>query len=393
MHIYLQSAPFEVQCGILAMAKIQELCALVEEESTRLDLIHILRLTNDFRVSDPRDKVIGILGLVRFPPTMARFHFLVDYSLTVDETYHRLALHLVETGMTSEMLTHAGLHRRSRVSTHAPSWIPDWMAQSRDFGPQPLVLFRPQLYRTATSKRFCCKLIGVDRNRSDLLDTINMRTLVVMGGAIDELACLSQARPCYVGDVEGPVEHMLTELMDWMLSTRTCIEDAYRKMEFQHLFSLEAFVRTLFVDDTYVGENATLDSSPITNVEDCYTKACFLFQQGAQNTVQFRLPRKITPEQTLLRQVMAASAGKRIALSKKGQFCLVPACSQIGDRITVLLGANVPYILRPAYENPAEVVLEGRLKGRLIGDAYVHGIMDGEALQFKDFKETEIHIW
>jgi hypothetical protein len=43
-----------------------------------------------------------------------------------------------------------------------------------------------------------------------------------------------------------------------------------------------------------------------------------------------------------------------------------------GDVVCVLLGGNMPFILRPG----AEVGTYG-----YVGQAYVHGFMDGEALQ------------
>jgi hypothetical protein len=55
---------------------------------------------------------------------------------------------------------------------------------------------------------------------------------------------------------------------------------------------------------------------------------------------------------------------------------------QKGDLVAILAGGKVPYILRPkaASKSPGE---DGNL-GRcytVVGDAYIHGIMDGEALK------------
>lgn len=395
MHVFLLDAPLEIQGGILAMVKIQELCSFVKREAHWSEFIHLLRLTNNFMASDPRDKVIGILGLIGSPRTISRLPFLADYSLTVDETYHRLALHLAEMEMTQLMLSHAGLHRRSCVTINAPSWVPDWTAQSRNFGPVPLVLFRPKLYQAATTATFRSMLVEFDSNNPDLLDTTKIRTLAIMGGVIDELACISESRPCYVEAREASVEESLTELMGWMLSARTCLEEAYQEMGFRDPFNLEAFARTLLVDDTYIGENATPYSSPITNVEDCYSKVYSLLQQVTQDPAQLGIfmSGNSTPEWTFIQQVTAASAGKRVAMTSKGRFCLVPACSQVGDHVGILLGANVPYILRSTCDEREGAVPNGQFEGRLIGDAYVDGMMDGEALQLDEFVIKEIHIW
>ena len=45
---------------------------------------------------------------------------------------------------------------------------------------------------------------------------------------------------------------------------------------------------------------------------------------------------------------------------------------QVGDVIVVLFGAKVPYLLRRTSE--------GEESCKLIGEAYVHGFMDGETV-------------
>jgi hypothetical protein len=51
-----------------------------------------------------------------------------------------------------------------------------------------------------------------------------------------------------------------------------------------------------------------------------------------------------------------------------------------GDRIALLEGGNVPYILRPKIGKENEY--------ELIDDAYVHGIMDGEAWKVDDLVDV-----
>jgi hypothetical protein len=45
--------------------------------------------------------------------------------------------------------------------------------------------------------------------------------------------------------------------------------------------------------------------------------------------------------------------------------------AKVGDRIALLQGGKVPYILRPKIGKDAGCY-------EIIGDAYVHGIMDGD---------------
>ena len=58
-------------------------------------------------------------------------------------------------------------------------------------------------------------------------------------------------------------------------------------------------------------------------------------------------------------------------ITTKGNLGLGPLAMQEGDMVAVLAGANVPFIVRKA--------TEGRLE--IVGEAYVNGIMDGEAFE------------
>lgn len=62
--------------------------------------------------------------------------------------------------------------------------------------------------------------------------------------------------------------------------------------------------------------------------------------------------------------------GFRPSISRKGYVRLAPTSALPGDIVCVVFGAIVQYVLR-------------RISGKgfeLVGEAYVHGIMDGEAI-------------
>ena len=60
--------------------------------------------------------------------------------------------------------------------------------------------------------------------------------------------------------------------------------------------------------------------------------------------------------------------------TEKGYIVLGPAIAQLGDCVCLLHGGNVPYVLRP---------MDGYYQ--LVGECYVHGIMNGEAA--KEWKD------
>lgn len=66
-----------------------------------------------------------------------------------------------------------------------------------------------------------------------------------------------------------------------------------------------------------------------------------------------------------------AAQGRRFTVMKGGGIGLVPACAEEGDLICVLFGAQTPVVLREEQNATSD-------RFKLVGEAYVHGIMHGE---------------
>jgi len=67
--------------------------------------------------------------------------------------------------------------------------------------------------------------------------------------------------------------------------------------------------------------------------------------------------------------------------TSRGYFGLGPADLHTGDDVCVLFGCNVPHILR---------VRKGTPEHLLVGETYVHGIMNGEVVKMLDDNKKEI---
>ena len=75
-----------------------------------------------------------------------------------------------------------------------------------------------------------------------------------------------------------------------------------------------------------------------------------------------------------------AYAWRRLFRTQSGYLGIGPQSLQIGDVVSILPSSNVPFLLRQVEDN----------RYRLIGDAYVHGIMHGEALESEEWGLEEI---
>ncbi|KAK8041283.1 heterokaryon incompatibility protein-domain-containing protein [Apiospora phragmitis] len=67
-----------------------------------------------------------------------------------------------------------------------------------------------------------------------------------------------------------------------------------------------------------------------------------------------------------------ALSGRRFFVTEQGHMGIGPPTLKTGDEVCVLLGGEVPFVLRPVGER-------GTFK--LVGQCYTHGFMDGEAVQ------------
>ena len=71
---------------------------------------------------------------------------------------------------------------------------------------------------------------------------------------------------------------------------------------------------------------------------------------------------------------------RRFCVTQQGYFGLVPKEARPGDLICILLGADLPVVLR---KDPSED------RYQYVGDCYVYGIMNGEGLERDDFQVRE----
>ncbi|KAF2035384.1 hypothetical protein EK21DRAFT_53849, partial [Setomelanomma holmii] len=69
------------------------------------------------------------------------------------------------------------------------------------------------------------------------------------------------------------------------------------------------------------------------------------------------------------------TSGRRMFVTEMGFIGLWPELTKVEDKVAILLGGSTPFMLR---EEPSEF---GPSIYRLLGDCYVHGVMDGELVE------------
>ncbi|KAL1600089.1 WD repeat-containing protein jip5 [Nothophoma quercina] len=85
-----------------------------------------------------------------------------------------------------------------------------------------------------------------------------------------------------------------------------------------------------------------------------------------------------------IRRVGFYLGGRCFCVTSDNQIGLVPERAQVGDSVAIVEGAPVPFVLREASES----VVENEKAYRIVGDAYVHGVMRGELVGLTKKKES-----
>ncbi len=74
---------------------------------------------------------------------------------------------------------------------------------------------------------------------------------------------------------------------------------------------------------------------------------------------------------------------KFFTTSNKTLFGLGPDGLQSGDVVAVLYGCSVPVVLR---------AVENRTHYKLVGECYIHGLMDGQAVKDPNLRDELFHL-
>ncbi len=71
----------------------------------------------------------------------------------------------------------------------------------------------------------------------------------------------------------------------------------------------------------------------------------------------------------MVEDIIHWSLGRSLFLTDEGLIGIAPHIIQSGDRLCTLMGGDVPFVLKTTKD---------RSWGYLIGESYIHGVMDGE---------------
>lgn len=308
--------------------------------------------TRVLQASDPRDYVFGLLGLAT---DIKHLGLSPDYAKSNSAVYIETARALIKHGHLIALSWCRSIDEHTR--TYLPSWVPDLSHK----------IHRPfqWVVRSSKTNRFVLepRYNASTGLRPSLLapeDQLAISILYLQGALVDTVQ--------FCGTSFGDL--YLNSMPESKLVIRTCI---------RYLRSLKLIIADA-TTSAYATEEQQSDAVWRISVADIVmTPSWEKFRMSKDFPPSFfdlykrNFPYDEMMDKEELRshfQMMdAMNIGRRPFLTTSGRLGLGPASVRPGDRIAVFCGAEMPHIVRELEDKHA----------RLVGEVYMHGMMDGEA--------------
>lgn len=319
-------------------------------------LLEIMRACRPKLTSDPRDKVFGILGIL---PEDTRAEFPIDYSLSVKEVYTNVVDYLLSTTERLDIIRES-IHF-PQPSTNGggtpllPSWIPDWS----------------HIPGSSTSIPTDLSASRDTKAEYRLLDS--RRKLEISAIYLDSVS----TRGIAVGTLCTDVADYLMAFLHWralLLGSNDADDDGGG--DEHNVRVQEAFCRTLSL-----GQIPTEYGAPRAWMTACYHVFASLTREliprmplDRELRSHLKTNMNIQPDarRAFLQHHFAAKMmGRCLCVTEEGHIGMGSGFMAVGDVVVVPLGCATPVVLRPEGQ---------RGEFRFVGDVYVHGYMEGKAV-------------
>ncbi|KAI0891345.1 heterokaryon incompatibility protein-domain-containing protein [Annulohypoxylon nitens] len=368
-------------------------------------LLEMLVFHGELEATDPRDQLYALLGLVETSdPCHSDPSLKPDYSIRLSELWTRVALHLIKRHgidvislATLGVAAQSGIRKHERIMFYLPSWAPDWRAVS--FSTYAYFAFTNLLHSGDPVHRIMSRMTGPWKDATGMtrfenaegyssehntipnpslfraskgLQAVPMRivdrqswganskimNIICSGFSLDVIEAVAPQQRTTGATATAKADEFIQ-----LLGPEWAADNMYIHKQTQTLG--EAVIRTLLadqwpneVDDRNAGFHRLPPKLPTSMHDSEASTDSFTQNVGllSQNHLSERIAR-----------------GRRLFRSKTGYIGLAPPLAEKGHHVVIFSGASIPFVIhRPHFWD------QGRYT--FIGDCYVHGIMDGEAV-------------
>jgi hypothetical protein len=387
----------------------------------KLPLLMALFMTRKFKATLAQDKIFALLSLLDNKPDV---NVTVDYASEPAEVYYDFASKCIESSDCLDVLSFCGQSLEGST-LDLPTWVPDW---SHD-----IAVHTPLIFSNAFST-------SADNPLSlPFWNDYGKNILCVLGWVIDtvERKGIREARKGIQSpDLVSEIDNVISSDHEWLLECeaiaagspdpyflgqprseaywRTLICNMNLDLETAPVElgeSYEAFKEMLALNQrvgstdeiisTLIGDmnlNVEAVSTALGEGSEAIKEMLALNQTVGSAGEMANAP---YPSADLLSTVpefqqLESSAqefmscldvvrGRSFCLTTRRYMGWIPQAAQPNDKIAIFGGGRVPFVIRPV----------GNGEYQLVGECYIHGVMEGEALSgdgFEDVTLEEIKI-
>ncbi|KAK3680251.1 hypothetical protein LTR78_000629 [Recurvomyces mirabilis] len=348
---------------LLAINRISKMLQADESEPMRfagvpLSTLHLA--TDLFRASDSHDYVYSVLGLC-YADTLSRWSSLLEprYTISPRDVFRDATRAAIEEAQSLQILVRGAdslCCSPDTILRASPSWVVSW-DHSYNYDEDAV----PLHFNFAAADDNHPIMYGRHSHDQDLL---------LLGG-VDACQVVAVSRP--VSRNSAQVWSNILEIIDF------CLISA-RPMDGNHINIREEMdIGPALVGGRNVGRKRT-------------SRDAFEEMLAVRQTIQHRAtPLTSTLQQSpidsdeiiggaeaYLKDLIAMLHRRKVFVTTSGQVGIGPEDMEVNDKVVVLYGSRIPFILRPVGD-----------EYRLVGPCYLQGIMDGEAVRQHVAEEKE----
>lgn len=368
----------------------------------RPPLIEILTASRSLESSDSRDKIYSLLGIIQHkgktsdesqPTTI-----IPDYTIPVKKLFTEVARLAILQTKTLEILSHVG-RRPNQKADELPAWVPDWRHEI------PCLVMgrlnsenkfqydacgqsaRRRRFEDGSFRHFPHSFNMLDRDQSNPLPPFepseestfswDNSQLHLTGISFDRVSATSTDlficdayQQHHISDTDDSVYRPFWAAVEQFVSDNKVryAPHSFENSEFEMMqdFYLRTVCANLDISSSF-GPGGQGWYYQISYIPPSYsgtrTGDTWLEVRTELNTATWALMQRMRTERCLF-------------ATERGYIGIGPSWAEVGDKISIMSGGSVPLLIRESGTNGA-----GEPLHKLVGECYVHGIMNGEAVE------------
>ncbi|CZR44011.1 uncharacterized protein FPRO_13819 [Fusarium proliferatum ET1] len=332
-----------------------------------LGLYLLVSLTTCCQATDPRDKIFALLGLAG----VRAYGITPDYHKAESTVFAEFALRVISEERNLEILNYTDI-KEPNDKERRPLWAPRWHHKDTT------ARFNRSLYGFKSSNTMETRMRSSNGSHSLELKGLHIDKVKETNGQHKEWYPDIMAMGSMAIDHGYLLENqygseIITPIVLTMISGRVqSILDYNEKL----LKAMIQLIKMAVQACISVPQNESIFGEP--EVWEFIDDRLDQLSPEHTETISFyvdileRILSDIEEDAAAFLKNLVPSHGKKFFITEKGYLGTGPCCLEAGDSVCILFGGDMPYIVRP--NSPSSD------KYLFLGNAYVHGIMDGEAI-------------